>query len=83
MVEDQAMAEISADLVYEVLKSIQHDMSQFKSELRDINTALNALRGHQISMQQDIHNMYGMLGRYDDRLDRIERRLEIHDVAPS
>jgi len=28
-------------------------------------------------MQQDIHNMYGTLGRYDDR---IERRLELSDA---
>jgi hypothetical protein len=74
------MAEISADLVHEVLKSLQHDMSQFKSELRDVNTSLNALRGHQVSMQQDIHNMYGTLGRYDYRLERIERRLELSDA---
>jgi hypothetical protein len=74
------MAEISADLVYEVLKSLQRDMSQFKNELRDVNTSLNALSGHQVSMQQDIHNMYGILGRYDDRLERIERRLELSDA---
>ena len=74
------MAEISADLVYEVSKSLQRDMSQFKKELRDVNTSLNALRGHQVSMQQDIHNMHGILGRYDDRLERIERRLELSNA---
>jgi septation ring formation regulator EzrA len=74
------MAEISADLVYEVLKAVQNDISQVKNELRDVNGAINALRGHQISMQQDIHNIYPVLTRYDGRLDRIERRLELNDV---
>jgi TolA-binding protein len=74
------MAEISADLVYEVLKAVQNDISQVKNELRDVNGAINALRGHQISMQQDIHNIYSVLTRYDGRLDRIERRLELNDV---
>jgi hypothetical protein len=74
------MAEISADLVHEVLKSLQRDMSQFKNEPRGVSTSLSALRGHQVSMQQGIHNTYGMLVRYDDRLDRIERRLELSNA---
>ena len=34
-----------------------------------------------ISMQGDIHNIYGILGRHDERLDRIERRLELRELA--
>ena len=32
-------------------------------------------------MQNDIHNMYGVLARHDERLERIERRLEIRELA--
>ena len=53
------MAEISGDLIYEVLKSLQNDNSQIKGELRDIKLELNAIRGHLISVQQDVHNIYG------------------------
>ncbi|QUS40838.1 hypothetical protein RPMA_19830 [Tardiphaga alba] len=74
------MAEISADLVYEVLKAVQNDISQIKHEMRDANGATNAMRGHQISMQQDVHNIYSILTRYDARLERIERRLELSDA---
>jgi hypothetical protein len=34
-----------------------------------------------ISMQQDIHNIYGVLSRHDDRLERIENRLELRELA--
>lgn len=74
------MAEISADLIYEVLKAMQRDMSLIKGDIGEVKASLNALRGHQVSMQQDVNNIYGMLARYDDRLERIERRLELHDA---
>jgi hypothetical protein len=34
-----------------------------------------------IAIQSDIHNIYGVLGRHDERLDRIERRLELRELA--
>ncbi len=33
-----------------------------------------------ISLQPDVHNIYGMLVRHDTRLERIERRLELSDA---
>jgi hypothetical protein len=54
---------------------VDHKVDEIKSEM-------NALRGHQVSMQQDTHNIYGILGRFDFRLEQIERRLELND-APS
>ncbi len=74
------MAEISADLVYEVLKAVQNDIAQIKGEVRDVKLELNAVRGHLISIQQDVHNIYGVLGRHDLHLERIERRLELGDA---
>jgi hypothetical protein len=76
------MAEISAELVYEVLEQVQHDISQIKEQGCETNAALNALRGHLVALQQDVGNVYGILGRLDARVDRIERRLELTD-APS
>mgnify|MGYP000945126953 CR=1 FL=1 len=76
------MAEISAELVYEVLKQVQHDIAQIKDQGRETNAAINAVRGHIVALQQDVGNIYGILGRLDARVDRIERRLELTD-APS
>jgi len=74
------MAEISSELIYEVLKSLQRDVGEMKSGVGDVKIELNALRGHMISLQQDVHNIYGMLVRHDGRLERIERRLELSDA---
>ena len=76
------MAEVSSESIFEVLKSMQHDISQIRGEVRDVKLELNAIRGHLISMQQDIHNIYGVLGRQDLRFERIERRLELNETPP-
>jgi len=52
---------------------VDHKVDEIKSEM-------NALRGHQVSMQQDIHNVYEILGRFDLRLEHIKRRLELNDA---
>ena len=74
------MAEVSSDLILEILKALQRDSGEVKSSVSDIKTELNAIRGHLISMQQDVHNVYGILGRHDLHLERIERRLELNDA---
>ena len=74
------MAEISAELVYEVLKQVQHDIAQIKEQARETNASINAIRSHMIALQQDVGNIYGVLGRLDARVDRIDRRLELTDV---
>ncbi len=75
------MAEVTNDLMFEVLKNIQHDVRLLRDGQGEIRQELNAIRGHLISMQGDIHNIYGILGRHDERLDRIDRRLELRELA--
>jgi hypothetical protein len=71
------MAEVTTELMYEVLKQMQSDLVALKEGQRETNSALNAIRIHMVAMQQDIQNIYAMLARHETRLDRIERRLEI------
>jgi chromosome segregation ATPase len=74
------MAEVSSDLMLEILKALQRDSGEVKANISDIKAELNAIRGHLISLQQDVHNMYGIMGRHDVHLERIERRLELNDA---
>jgi tetrahydromethanopterin S-methyltransferase subunit G len=74
------MAEVSNELIFEVLKQVQQRLDRVDHKIDEIKSELNALRGHQISMQQDLQNVYGILGRSDVRLDHIERRLELNEV---
>jgi len=74
------MADVTNELMYEVLKQMQSDMPALKEGQRETNTALNAIRIHMVALQQDVQNIYVMLTRHDARLERIERRLEIAEV---
>jgi hypothetical protein len=75
------MAAVTNELMYKGLKQLQSDMGGVKDALRQINAGLNAMQTHMIAQSQDIQNTYSILGRHDARLDRIERRLEIVEVA--
>lgn len=75
------MAAINAELIYEILKSLQSDIRLLKDGQSEIKQELISIRGTMVSMQQDINNIYGILARHDGRLDRIERRLELRELA--
>ena len=75
------MAEVSNELIFEVLKQMQQRLDRVDPKIDEIKSELNALRGHQISMLQDFQNVYAILARSDMRLDHIERRLELSDAT--
>ena len=75
------MAEVTNELIYEVLKNIQARMGNLEDSAREIKTELRALRGHMVAMQTDISNLYAGQAKIELRLERIERRLELADVA--
>jgi hypothetical protein len=78
---EAAMADVTNELIFEVLKSLQHDVRMLKDAQNEVKQELISIRGHLLSIQNDVHNIYGILGRHDDRLDRIERRLELRELA--
>ena len=74
------MAEVNYELIYEILKVLQRDFGEMRGSIGEVKTELNAIRGHMVSLEQDVHNIYGILGRHDLHLERIERRLELADA---
>lgn len=75
------MAEVTNELIYEVLKKIQDSVVRLENGQREIREELIAMRGHMLAMQRDIHNIYERLDDHGRRLDRIERRLELSDAT--
>ncbi|NEW99200.1 hypothetical protein [Rhodopseudomonas sp. BR0G17] len=73
------MADVSNELIFEVLKQVQQRLDKVDHKVDELKSEMNAMRGYLISMQQDVQNVYGILGRYDGRLEHIERRLEMND----
>ena len=75
------MAEVTNELLYEILKAVQASVRKVEDGLSEVKQELIAIRGTMVSMQQDINNIYGILARHEVRLDRIERRLELRELA--
>ena len=74
------MADVTTELMFEVLKQIQSDISALKEGQREQNAALGAIRTHLGGLQQDVTNLYAIFARFEIRLERVERRLEIVEV---
>lgn len=75
------MVDASLELMLEILKSVQDRQIKTDAKIDELRGEMQAYRGHMISLQQDVHNIYGVLARYETRFDRIERRLEISSPA--
>ncbi len=73
------MVEASLNLMLEILKSVQDRQLKTDAKIDELKAEMQAFRGHMISLQQDVHNIYAVLARHDSHLERIERRLEIAD----
>jgi septal ring factor EnvC (AmiA/AmiB activator) len=81
------MADVTPELMYEVLKSVQARLGQvdgkldeLKQEMQASRTAQNGIRQEIASVFEEISGVHKTLIRHEDRLDRIERRLELHDT---
>jgi DNA repair ATPase RecN len=75
------MAEVTNELMYEVLKQLQDRMTSFDKKLDEVRSEMQAMRIHSVAVQQDIQNIYSIFARHDGRLERIERRLEVAEVS--
>ena len=75
------MAEVTSELIYEVLRSVQERVARQDEKLDGIQGELTAIRGYLYGVNKDTANIYSMLAQHDVRLDRIERRLELREPA--
>ena len=75
------MAEVTNELMYEVLRPLQDRMTSFDKRLDAVRSEMQAMRIHSAAVQQDIQNITSIFARHDGRLERIERRLEIAEVT--
>jgi len=75
------MAQITNELMYELLKRMHADIADLRLGQREMKVEMNAMRGTMVSMQQDLHNIHTTLARHETRLDRIENRLELRELA--
>ena len=81
------MPEATAELMLEVLKSVQARLAQvdgkldeLKQEMQASRTSQNGIRQEITSVFQEVSGIHATLVRHEGRLDRIEKRLELHDL---
>jgi hypothetical protein len=71
---------VSNDLIYSVLQKMQTDMSEMKFDMRDLKTRMTLVEehlGHSIIGTSGVNSR---LDRIADRVERIERRLDLTDA---
>jgi septal ring factor EnvC (AmiA/AmiB activator) len=84
------MADVTAELLLEILRSVQVRLAQvdgkideLKQEMQASRTSQNGIRQEITSVFQEISGIHATLVRHEGRLDRIEHRLELHEAPIS
>jgi len=70
---------VTNELIYSVLQKMQGDMSEMKFDVRDLKTRMTMVEEHLGSSIIAISGVNSRLDRMSDRVERIERRLELTD----
>jgi hypothetical protein len=84
------MADISNELIYEVLKSVQARLVQVdgkadenKNDMLALATQITSVHHDALSIHHELGGVHATLIRHEQRLDPIERRLELNDAPAS
>ena len=75
------MSEVTNELMFELLKRVHHEIGELRQDVSETKRELNVMRGHMVATQSDIHNIYGILARQDERLERIDKRPDLRELA--
>jgi len=84
------MADISGELIHEILKAIQARLEQVdgkvdenKHDMQSLRTQIVGIHHDLLSIHQELGGIHATLIRHEQRLDRIDRRLELNDAPTS
>ncbi|WP_027231628.1 hypothetical protein [Phyllobacterium sp. UNC302MFCol5.2] len=72
---------ISPDLIYEILRKMQGDIASLKENGREQRQDRISVRSHLHLLEGEMNNLRASMSSLHDRLDRIENRLELRELA--
>lgn len=73
------MADVTQEFMYELMKRMHERFDKLENKVSDLQADFLNMRGTMGAMQADIHNIHGTLYRLDDRVERIEKRLDLRE----
>jgi len=73
------MADVTNELIFEVMKLIQADMAEMKFDVRDLKLRMTVVEEHLSNSLIAISGVNSRIDRLTDRLDRIDTRLNLTD----
>jgi small-conductance mechanosensitive channel len=82
MVEEAAMAEdVTQELLHELLRRLHTRFDKIDNAINEMRSDNLFIRGQIHNLQGDVNNIRGSMAQMDQRLDRIENRLELRELA--
>jgi len=70
---------VTNELLLETLKAIQSKLTKVADDITDLKTDMRGVKGHMAAFMQSEVAQDGTLASIQSRLERIERRLELHE----
>lgn len=70
---------VTNELLLETLKAIQSKLAKVADDITDLKTDMRGMKGHMAAFMQSEVAQDGALASIQSRLERIERRLELHE----
>lgn len=71
------MSDVTKELIYKVLKGMPDRLSKIEDSQRDICEELIGVRLHMHAMQGETNSIFSRTSAIENRLTKIERRLDI------
>jgi archaellum component FlaC len=71
---------VTNELIYNVQQKMQIDMSEMKFDIRDLKTRMTMVEEHMGSSIIAISGVNNRLDRLNDRVERIEQRLDLTEA---
>jgi hypothetical protein len=71
------MTDQTESLILEILKRIQADVADMKADLKELKLRTTIVKGHLAGVMASLGIMNDRMDRFDTRLERIERRLDL------
>lgn len=70
---------VTNELLFETLKAIQSKLGKVADDIVDLKSDMRGVKGHMAAFMQSEVAQDGTLASIQIRLERIERRLDLHE----